>query len=277
MHFLKNMSKPLIRIKDSCFSHVYSSSGWNKPSYFEWKRDDLPSDEHTFITDAYLTQNLDSNSIAFLIEPPSTSPWTYQFAYQNQDKFKYILTFCEDLIKVCKNALFYPYGGTFFKQEEFSLYSKNKNISMLLSNKQDTDGHKFRHLCKNFISNKGVDIYQSSNEIRFNKLDTCKDYRYSIIVENGKYSSYFSEKIIDCFITGTIPIYNGCPTIDKFFNTDGIVNFNSLEELNIILKYADEQLYDSKINAIKENFELAKKYLIAEDWIYKQYPFLFNI
>jgi hypothetical protein len=271
------MNKPLVRIKNFSFSHADSSSGWNKPNYFQWQRDKLPADEYTFITDEYLKDYTNSNSIAFLVEPPSTNGPAYEFVYQNSQKFKYILTFCEDLIKVCKNALFYPYGSTFLKKEEFALYLKHKNTSMLLSSKEYTDGHKFRHICKNFILNKGVDIYQSSKDVHFNKVDTLKDYRYSIIVENGKYASYFSEKIIDCFVAGVIPIYHGCPTIDKFFNPDGIIKFNSPEELDIILKHGDNKLYELKMNAIKENFELAKKYLIAEDWIYKEYPFLFNI
>lgn len=271
------MSKPLVRIKDSCFSHAHSTSGWNNPTYFEWVRDEREADEWTFVTDGYLYKNLDSNTIAFLIEPPSTSPYTYQFIYQNQNKFKYILTFCEDLVKVCKNALFYPYGGSFFKKEELNIYKKSKDISMLLSSKQDTSGHKFRHECKNFLIDKNIDIYQSSDIVRFNKIDTCKDYRFSVVVENGRYSSYFSEKIIDCLTTGTIPIYNGCQTIEKFFDIDGIITFESLDELDKKIKICTEDLYESKLEYIKKNFDLALQYVIAEDWIYKQYPFLFNL
>jgi len=277
MHFLKNMSKPSARIKDSCFSHDLSSCPWTEPTYFNWVRDQSPPDEYTFITDGHLAQNLNSNSIAFLIEPPSTSPWTYEFVYQNQNKFKYILSFCDELIKVCKNGLFYPYGATRFKKSQHKIYTKQNNISLILSNKQDTQGHKFRHACKDFVLNKNVDIFQQKTNEYLDKFNTCESYRYSIVVENGKYESYFSEKIIDCFVTGVIPIYWGCPTISKFFNMDGIITFNSLEELDFILKYTDDKLYESKINAVKENFELAKKYLIAEDWIYKEYPFLFNI
>lgn len=271
------MSKPLIRIKDSCFSHAHSTSGWNHPTYFEWSRDEFKADEETFITDGHLYKNLDSNSIAFLIEPPSTSPHTYQFVYQNQNRFKYILTFYEDLIKVCKNALFYPYGGSFFKKEQLNIYNKTKNISMLLSSKQDTLGHKFRHECKNFLLSKDIDIYQSSDNTRFDKIDTCKDYRFSVVVENGKYFSYFSEKIIDCMTTGTIPIYNGCPSIANFFDINGIIIFESINELDNKIKICTKEFYDSRLESIKRNFDLALQYAIAEDWIFKQYPFLFNL
>lgn len=271
------MNKPLVRIKNFSFSHDLSSCAWTEPTYFNWIRDQSPADEYTFVTDEYLKDYADSNSIAFLVEPPSVNGPAYQFAYENQHKFKYILTFCEDLIKVCKNGLFYPYGATRLNKNQRKIFSKQKNISLILSNKIFTDGHRFRHACKNFVLNKNVDIFQAKGEEYVDKFDTCQLYRYSIVVENGKYESYFSEKIIDCLVTGVIPIYHGCPSIDKFFNPDGIIKFNSLEELDVILKYADNKLYELKMDAIKENFELAKKYLIAEDWIYKEYPFLFNI
>ena len=128
------MNKPLIRIKNFSFSHDLSSCAWTEPTYFNWIRDQLPADEYTFVTDEYLKDYTDSNSIAFLVEPPSVNGPAYQFAYENQHKFKYILTFCEDLIKVCKNGLFYPYGATRFNKDQRKIFLKQKNISLILSN-----------------------------------------------------------------------------------------------------------------------------------------------
>ena len=34
---------------------------------------------------------------------------------------------------------------------------------------------------------------------------------------NGRGDYEFDEKLIDCFLTGTVPIFWGCPSIDKFF------------------------------------------------------------
>ncbi len=40
-------------IKDSLFSHAYSSSGYNKPSYFEWDRKNQHGDV-IFLTDSHV-------------------------------------------------------------------------------------------------------------------------------------------------------------------------------------------------------------------------------
>ena len=37
---------------------------------------------------------------------------------------------------------------------------------------------------------------------------------------------------MDCFICGTVPIYWGCNTIEKFFDSKGILHFDTMEELN---------------------------------------------
>lgn len=36
-------------------------------------------------------------------------------------------------------------------------------------------------------------------------------------------ATYFTEKILDCFTTGTIPIYQGAPDIGDYCNAEGIV------------------------------------------------------
>ena len=56
-----------------------------------------------------------------------------------------------------------------------------------------------------------------------NKEIGLKDYRFSFCVENDTYDTYFTEKILDCFATGTIPVYLGAPDIGNHFNMDGII------------------------------------------------------
>ena len=55
--------------------------------------------------------------------------------------------------------------------------------------------------------------------------------------------------------------------------------FNTLEELDVIIediKINGDSIYKSKIVAIEENFKLVDEYRIPEDWVFKNYPFLFN-
>ena len=41
---------------------------------------------------------------------------------------------------------------------------------------------------------------------------------------------YFNEKIIDCFFSGTIPIYWGTKNISKYFDENGIIFFPNIDE-----------------------------------------------
>lgn len=45
------------------------------------------------------------------------------------------------------------------------------------------------------------------------KLETMRDYKFAICFENGSYPGYITEKIIDCFVAGVIPIHAGAPDI----------------------------------------------------------------
>jgi hypothetical protein len=86
-------------------------------------------------------------------------------------------------------------------------------------------------------------------------------------MENATYSNMFTEKITDCFMTGTIPVYYGMHNIGDFFNEDGIITLNEefkIEDLSF-------DLYNSKINAVMDNFQRAKDLLVAEDYIYLKY------
>lgn len=48
------------------------------------------------------------------------------------------------------------------------------------------------------------------------KVNVIRNYRHAICYENGSYPGYITEKIIDCFRAGVIPIYKGAPDVDKY-------------------------------------------------------------
>ena len=49
---------------------------------------------------------------------------------------------------------------------------------------------------------------------------------FSIAIENSRNGCYFTEKILDCFTTRTVPIYWGCPDIGDYFDMNVIITFN---------------------------------------------------
>lgn len=108
------------------------------------------------------------------------------------------------------------------------------------------------------------------------KLMALKGARYHIVIENEKSDFWITEKLIDAFVTGCVPIYWGCPSVGKFFNIDGILCFNDALQLqlsmeNFRLLKKDDYYSDKMQAAIKDNFERAKQYCIPEDYMWNTF------
>jgi len=257
-----------IKIQDSIFNHVEYSTLFNKSSKMKWDRTPYSIDDIVIFTDNNLKSvNLNiKTKIAWLLESPVITKSSYEWIANNYDKFDLILTFDKDLLDLNDKFKLNPVGGCWIKPEDHLIYDKTKNISIISSDKNFTIGHKLRH---DVIKNcKGLEIYgRGFNNIEY-KLDGLKDYRFSVAIENTKKDYYFTEKLIDCFMTGTIPIYYGCPSINDFFDNRGIIQIDSYLDLNNIINTLNENKYNEVFEYVKINFEKAKKYLISEDNIY---------
>jgi hypothetical protein len=55
------------------------------------------------------------------------------------------------------------------------------------------------------------------------KWDGLASYRYSLAVENFSNQLYWSEKLSDCFLAWTMPIYYGCSRITEYFPAEALV------------------------------------------------------
>ena len=130
-------------------------------------------------------------------------------------------------------------------------------VSIISSNKTQTNGHRLRHDIVNKLNGK-IDVYgRTYNPIDY-KLDGLKEYKFHIVVENTKRDYWFTEKLIDCFVTGTVPIYWGCPSIGDFFDTKGMIIFDNVEELVDIINNLSIEDYIKRLESIKNNFNKSK-------------------
>jgi hypothetical protein len=267
-----------VKIIDNCFSHTNYSTDFQISNFFEWDRNfNNPKNDLCFVTDNFLTENIGGeNLIAWLIEPKSINPKIYNYIKNNHEKFKYVLTYDKEILEINQKFIFYPHGGCWIRPGEENVYEKSKLISMISSTKNfGAQGHIYRYEIRDYFKDKIDSFGRGHNTISY-KIEALKDYMFSISVENSKFDYYFSEKLIDCFMTGTIPIYWGCPSIGDFFDINGILVFDTIEELNNIIEKLTPELYQSKLESVKNNFELAKNYILAEDWIYKNVNFFKN-
>jgi len=258
-----------LNIIDSLFSHAPSSSWYNNPNYFDWNRNN--EGNYVIVTDNDINQlTIDNNShkriFVWLVESPLISPNAYNFVQTNYKNFDTIFTFDKNILELVPNSKLLPIGGCWIKEIERKIYIKNKNVSIISSTKNYLDGHKLRHEVIKKIKN--IDIYGNGYKPIQNKIEGLKDYKFSISIENCKKDFYFTEKLIDCFVTGTIPIYWGCPSINNFFDANGIITFNNLKELDDILQNINGE-YEKRLESVYKNFELSKKYLVADNLLYE--------
>ena len=256
-------------LQDSTFAHCLFSNNPLPPIQFSediiWdKSKNFTENDFVVYTDNFLhcARNNNKKDIAWLIEPEELFPQMYQYIRQNYNKFFKIFTHDKDLLSL-PNVILIPYGGCWIKKEDFYIYPKDKNISIVCSNKRYLNGHILRHECVNLFKDV-IDIYGNGYNPIDQKIISLKNYRYQIVIENTKKDFWFTEKLIDCFVTGTVPIYYGCPSIDKFFDTNGMIIFNNLEELNKIIKNLNADIYNSMMDSIINNYKKAHQYILAE-------------
>ncbi len=268
------MPKLRIGLRDSLFAHANSASRGDLgeyPQYIEFDREDKAC-QITIFTDKNLDDVYISNSkvkIAWLIEPPALHPQYYkQLSDPNfYAHFDMIMTYDYSLLKLGPKFTFLPLAGCWIENKDWSIYKKTNNISIIASSKKELAGHRLRHEVIKKLGDK-IDVFGNGYQAIDSKLIGLASYRYSIVIENVKQNYWFTEKLIDCFATGTVPIYWGCPDIAKVFESKGIITFSSAKELATIIESLSGEDYENRMLAINKNFELFKQYSTIEDYMY---------
>lgn len=271
-----------IPIRDSGFKHAYGISWYNKPKYFEWSRDKIPNDcEAIWFTDAEILKHKDVDhpqKIAWLIETNAVEPGLYNYVLNNTNSFQFVLTHNKLFLeKLGDKGLFYPFGGCWIKEEDQDIHQKFnfRKPSIIASAKQMTRGHQLRHeIIREMPEN--LELYgHGYNPIDY-KLDALAPYAFSVTIENSR--EWFTEKLIDCLRTGTVPIYYGQVKLHEYFDTRGILICDNIEKLKETIKLVASDgfaIYKEMLPYITKNFHLAEQYRVAEDWIFNHYQFLF--
>ena len=202
--------------------------------------------------------------ILYLVEPNEVLPHIKKKALSKGDNFDIIYTTDQDIIDKFKQARLFEYGSSWLDFNNLNL-AKKKHISFVTSSKSRTSGHRLRKKTYNFIKdlscfNDFIYISHKSPPFHTRRNDFFETSMFHVAVENCLQKNFFSEKIIDCFASKTIPIYYGCPNLGDWFDVSGVIRFSNIRELKYILETLDESFYSSNIDAINYNYESAKRF-----------------
>ena len=270
-NFVQSVSKiPSIDIIDKSFSHSKGVLGFDSAcllptSKFNWNREKTGDFDFVVVTDESVAAKTEKRKIAWLLEPKDISNHAYNYVENHQNDFVGIVSHDINFVQKIENGIYSPFGGTWISPNDWTINTNKKmDVSIIASNKNFTDGHKLRHEAAKLldVQHRFGRAYKSID----NKIEALRDYRFSIVIENSKSEGYFSEKLIDCLITCTIPIYWGSKSATQIFNKDGIITFETISELKEILESINfEEHYEKAKDAVISNAKKSRRFASVDE------------
>lgn len=143
-------------------------------------------------------------------------------------------------------------------------YPKTKTLSVISSDQTWLPGHKLRYAFVNKLIGHfkdKIDVFGRGFRPVDDKYDALAAYKYSIAIENSAIPGYFTEKIADCYLTHTAPLYYGCPDIQQYFDGDSLFPIDPYDfrrSIQDIEKVVEEDRYADVLPSL---IRQKKKYL----------------
>ena len=138
------------------------------------------------------------------------------------------------------------------------LSEKKKAISWIAGDPTDLPGHIKRLTFLTYVrQNASVDIDYFGKAIRYikDKWEGLAPYRYTIIIQNSSSRDYWTDVVADSFLSGTVPIYYGCPNLETYFPEESFIRINidepgaSLERIERVVR---EDNWEKRLPALEE-------------------------
>ena len=163
------------------------------------------------------------------------------------------------------------YLGWYFKDNwdflsRLSVPQKTSSISCIASDLKQLKGHRLRIQFIDQLRQKMPQIEFFGKGSRFlpDKLSGLLPYRYSVAIENSAVPDYFTEKINDCFLSYTVPLYYGCTNIGKYFPEKAFVSIDITKPhkaIKTIEDLLDNDDWSQRLAALEEaRFLVLNKY-----------------
>ena len=237
-------------------------------------------------------KELEENPINIMIlNEPNQLFNHHNYIRKHWQEYSLILTWGDTVIQNCPNSRLFIHGETNLDKPYIIEYKNNPKrkyeVSYVSGVLDNLEGHKLRHrILENFYKgNVKIPSYfrrvlddfnhKTGNRPGYDEVKIAKhgnpiegegkkelwnrNSMFHVAVENSRNINYYTDKIVDCFATKTIPIYWGAPNIGEFWNQDGIITFENEDELVSILNNLTEDDYFRRKEAIEENYQLAIK------------------
>ncbi len=268
------------------FAPGTSSNSSRRPKNFDWTND---RDQATVPVTVCIGHGIPDSleipgpKIAWMVESPAISKIQRipEFIEKNLDRmlesFEIILSPDRSFCSLDPKIQYHPAGSNlpWIPKRDYRIYPKSKLCSMLASDKLMVEGHRIRHeyaqKFKDHLDLFGGACGSPRIGSRTNALPDkgpgLMPYMFSITMENCQESLYYTEKLTDCFVTGTVPVYWGSEDIGEIFDERGIIILDKKFDIGSL----NEKLYKDLTPHIKENFRIAKNLESSDDILFEKY------
>jgi hypothetical protein len=148
---------------------------------------------------------------------------------------------------------------------------KNKDLSWITSNKSSFPGHVSRMSFLEGIKGKiKFDLFGKGINPIDDKWDGLFPYKYSLAVENYSGPYYWTEKISDCFLSWTMPIYYGCTNIAEYFPKESYISID-IKQPEVAIEIIQEAIANKCWEKNREALEYSRDLVLNK---YNLFPYL---
>jgi hypothetical protein len=194
-------------------------------------------------------------------EPPVESYRWHKAAFPFFDKVFSQHLFLSNNIVNTQACLPWHICKSYRELSQLQIGDKLNKVSTITSDLNILPGHILRRKFINYLRKDKykIDIFGKGINYIEDKFEGLYPYKYSLVVENSFYPHYWTEKIADCFLSWTMPIYMGCMNIEEYFPKGSIViiDLNDFEKSRKMITHTVmNNLWGKNIKALMEAREL---------------------
>lgn len=268
------------------FDPNHSSCSNLKPINFEWTTETQSNQvliDNAILYSTNIEKTENQKRYGWICESSAIVPQLVQALQDFKDaifedgEIDYIFTNDETLLESDGRFIFNSTGSNlpWIPKESWSIHDKTKICSMVASSKVMCSGHEYRQriacLYKDMIDLYGgacqserIGISTDLSSKWNDKRSAICPYMFSIVMENQSVPNYYTEKLTDCFASGTIPIYWGATNIGDYFDDRGIIKLDDNFNINDLTF----SLYEEMLPYAGNNFGIVSDMISADDELF---------
>ena len=243
----------------------------------------FPCEIHTYAPRPFVSP--DAKKVLVICTEPRAGMIGNEWVIDNHKSFDLIIAYDRALAHL-PNVRFLEFGGTYCHETP---KRKDLSFSFLFStgaNLDHYDGYKIRRDIaanfggvtipgKIFLSSRRLSV---SEEARAAITGNAASRNYEVLtageeklpvmesmfhiaIENHDDAYFFTEKLIDCFRTYTVPIYWGTDKVLEIFDPEGMIFLDDPSRLPEILATLTKDDYWKRLPAMINNFKISENYL----------------